>query len=63
MIKSDQAKEIATYLRELSAGLAEDEISINATSVGITTLADAIEANENVMCGIDIMRRVRTGTG
>jgi hypothetical protein len=26
-------------------------------------LADAIEANENVMAGIDIMRRARAGTG
>jgi hypothetical protein len=62
MIKSDQAKEIAAYLREL----AEEEIDgtmLGLISDKLTALADAIEAHETVMSGIDIMRRVRAGTG
>jgi hypothetical protein len=64
MIKSDQAKEIAAYLRALSEKVHEDEyvLSVHVRDA-LYTLADAIEANETVMSGIDIMRRVRAGTG
>jgi hypothetical protein len=63
MINSDQAKEIAVYLRELDSALHNDDDSLLHTSINLTTLANAIDANETVMSGIDIMRRVRAGTG
>lgn len=63
MIKSDQAKEIATYIRELAEEVTDDDCDRVRVAGKLNELADSMQANENVMCGIDIMRRVRAGTG